>query len=246
MNRAQTVINTIKTRGMAMGMPSTAPVGVVSSFGSDSVVDEKNRDIIWIANTDAIDLEREVVVPEGGDGKGYFFKNRKIFVDHDYRIQCAIGVLRSAVLTTDAMGRSAWRVRAHILSLEGNPLPDDVLTFAREAGGIGSSIGFAALDAGKPTKEEAQRYTQDGEQPESIVRKWLWLELSATAIPMNVTCQSLSDPTYDQRALNTLDELVTKSKIKRASAVALGLPTTPVRRAFAAFDSPRRAVVELG
>jgi hypothetical protein len=56
------------------------------------------------------------------------------------------------------------------------------------AGTLAMSIGFEALDWGDPTQEEQRLYPGI----ESIVRRWKALEVSYTALPMNVTCRQVS------------------------------------------------------
>lgn len=215
------------------GLGEKAAIGIVGSFGTEVSVDESNnnRDIICIANTADIDLDSEVVVPEGLDGKEYFFKNKKIFVDHRYEFSNCVGMMRSARLAKTMTGTTGWMVRFRVLSMPGNDLPDAVLTCAREGFGPGFSIGFEAIDYGKPTAEEMKAYSQTGKQLDSVVRKSKWLELSATMIPCNVSCQGQAK--VDEKALAGLDELLTKGRISRKSAVLLGLPEAPKRKFFA-------------
>lgn len=206
------------------GLADDAPVGIVSSFGTvEEVTDDRN--LVLVATTDDIDLDNEVVVPAGLRGEGYFFRNRKIFVDHRYDLGSAVGKLRSAVPFPSPKNQRGWRIRVHIAK---GPLGDDVLTVAREIG-IGASIGFTPIDYGKPTADEVKRYGRDGKTPKSIVRSAEWLETSVTAMPCNVACQGWAAVTDDRKAAE-LDALVVKGRIARASAVALGLPATPVRK----------------
>lgn len=203
-----------------------ALIGVRGSFGKDVEVDTSkgNRDIIVVANTDDIDLDDEVVVPSGAD-TSYFFKNGKIFVDHWYDTDRCVASLRKAMAYPSPGDHRAWRVRMRVMETE---LGEDVLTIARESG-IGSSIGFEPVSYGPPTEEESKRYDRGNGPPRSVARKWKWLELSLTCMPCNVACQG-GVARVDETRSAVLDELVTKGRIKRASAVAFGLPTTPKRR----------------
>ena len=195
-----------------------AKVGIVSSFGKTAEVERKSRIIKWVANTSDIDMEDEVVVPEGLDPSRYFDKNRAIFLDHRYETMYKIGNMRSRALVMGADGRKQWHVHAFIYPTE---LGNAVWTMAEEGGGMPCSIGFSAVDWGQPTPEEAKRYKQRDLAPRSIVRKADWIELSATAIPMNVSCQgTIGEP--DKRALTRIDELVTKGRITRDAAIAMG------------------------
>lgn len=201
-------------------LDDSAAVGVVGVFGKDARVDRDNRDIVVMATTDDMDLEREVVVPEGAD-TGYFFRNRSIFVDHQYTADRMIGKLRSAAPRYKPDGtQKGWLIRVHVLDLPNNPLPDDILTAAEH--GIGASIGFEAKEYGPPTEQEMARFKS---QPRSVIRKWHWLETSLTFMPCNVACQS-QVATVDDTRQAVLDELVTKGKIRRESARLLGLRDT--------------------
>lgn len=126
---------------------------------------------VFIANTADVDLDNEVVVPAGADTT-YFFKNRTIFLDHDYTKPVAR--LRYASLKG-----GKWVVNMTFgrtpLALEAKANVDDGVV-------NGSSIGFIPTDYGRPTAEEVKAYGPH----ESIVRTWEWLELSLTGLPCNV------------------------------------------------------------
>ena len=57
----------------------------------------------------------------------------------------------------------------------------DVATLVAEGVVRGVSVGYVATDFGRPTPEEVEQYGD----LRSIVRKWLWLELSVTPMPCN-------------------------------------------------------------
>jgi hypothetical protein len=142
------------------------------------------RDIIVRANTAAIDCENEVVVPEGAS-LGYLEKNRKVFFEHRYNYpEDCIGAIRRGY---PKLVDGEWMVRIGVSRCEaGDRLLRDAADF-----GIGVSIGFDALDYGPPTDDEIKRYG-GGVPFRSIVRKWEWIELSVTAMPCNVECQSIA------------------------------------------------------
>ncbi len=214
-----TTLETINLMRKRAGLADDAKVGIAGSFSKSSeVVSSKGRVISWIANTDDIDMEDEVVIPEGLDPTRYFDKNRAIFLDHRYETMYKIGVMRTRSLEQGPDGRNRWKVNAYIFPSE---LGNAVWAMAEETGGMPCSIGFSAIDYGTPTKEEAKRYEQRSVKPRSIVRKADWIELSATAIPMNVSCQGLiGEP--DMRTLSMIDTLMSKSKITRKAALMLG------------------------
>ena len=132
-----------------------------------------------------------------------------------------MGVLRQATPFPSSKDHRAWRVIMQLHKLDGNPLPDDILTMAKE-GGIGVSIGFEPTDFGPPTDDESKAYTRKGKTPRSVVRSWRWLELSVTALPCNVSCRS--DAMHeDDSKMGMLDNMLTKGLIQRETAAAFGL-----------------------
>ena len=227
--RANRILGNIRKHNNLTG---DAKVGVIACFGSNVQVKNggrgQERDIIAIANTDDIDLDREVVVPSGADTR-YFERNRAIFCDHNYDIANCIGALRSLSPYPSKQEQRGWKVHFRVSKLPNNPLPDDILALARE-GILGVSLGFEPMDYGRPTSNEVERYTKDSEEPRAIVRTWRWLELSTTCMPCNISCrtQLATDGGTEQR-MAKLDELVTKSIIRRESAIALGLPAKEKR-----------------
>lgn len=197
-----------------------------------------DRNITLIANTDDIDMQREVVLPAGAVTT-YFDQNKSIFVDHDYRWQSLVGKMRNISPYPSAKNHKQWRVQVAILELQASPICNDILTVAREWG-IGSSIGFEGLEGGPPTPEEMKAFPAKGALGlEWVTRKWLWLELSVTAMPCNVPCQSVGE--REEKTAAYLDDAVVKGRISRKGAVAMGLPGTAERKLHAA--APRRTVV---
>lgn len=193
------IVDRIKAHAESRGHVCKGPVGVVSTFSKEMRVDEPNRDVVAMATTDDLDLEEEVVVPSGAD-ISYFQKNRKVFCDHTYDTLSAIGVLRNL-----KRHDNGWLARIHVPESPDNALVSHVLALAK-AEGIGLSIGFEALDFGRPTADESKKYPG----AKSIVRTWRWIELSFTALPANVACQSRAMVRDDSKAANARNFL-TKS-----------------------------------
>ena len=181
-----------------------------------------NRDLEVIANTADIDLDREVVEPAGAV-MDYFDKNKAIFLDHRYEAEYVVGKMRtvSQVLQDDKV--VGWKIRVRMAPTE---LASDVIKMVNAGQAPGASVGFEPLDRSAPTDEEAKRYTKGGEAPESVVRRWHWLETSLTWMPCNVACQATGAPEVDEAKMTALDGLVTKGVIRRSTAAALGLPVT--------------------
>lgn len=202
------------------------PVGIWSNVKANAEAFE-TRDskpaIKGIATTDDVDADDEVVMPEGIDTASYLMANRKYFVDHRYDVRNTIGVIRSMnpFPTAKAGAQRGWQYVAELTFGLGAGLAEDVYTIAK-AGGIGTSIAFKALDWGSPTADEKKKYPRAS----SVVRKSVAVELSATAMPCNVACQS-GAMTIDEKRLGILDGLVTKSLISRESAMALAPEFSP-------------------
>lgn len=212
-------------------------IGVVSSFGRGAEIvtkDDRTRDILVTANTGDIDLDNEVVVPAGAN-TAYFERNKMIFADHLYDLDKVAGKMRQLQKYPSDTEHKSWRVRAHI---NDNPIGNTVRTIVEETGQIGVSIGFIAKDYGAPTDDERKAYkAADGSSPQSVVREWDWFELSFTALPCNVACQSMAvtqGKSVDM--LDAVDQLVTKGMIDRESASLLGMPITPKRKFHATTD----------
>lgn len=183
--------------------------------------DAKNpRDIVVTANTDDIDLDAEVVVPSGADTRHYR-ANGANFLDHKYDFPHHIGFMRSLKQSDD--GR-AWINRSQIFSNLKSPLADDLLVVAATAG-IGSSIGYEELEGSPPNEKDPVRY----QKAAWVTRKWSMIELSFTAMPCNVACHGGAESAADaEKCWGILDNLVTKSRIKRETARAFGLPDRTV------------------
>lgn len=222
------------------GIRDESTMGVVSSFGkgAEVVTKDNTRDILVTANTGDIDLEKEVVIPSGAD-TSYFHRNGMIFADHKYDLEQVAGKMRRLDKYPSDTDHKSWRVRATVAN---NPIGNTVMTIVRETGQIGVSIGFVAKDFGPPDEAEKKAYSKDGQSPRSVVREWDWFELSFTALPCNVACQSMA-VTQGKSAdmMDAVDRLVTKGLIDRNSAHLLGMPITPERK-FHAVSDPRPTV----
>lgn len=128
---------------------------------------------LWmVANTGAVDLDGEVVIPAGAD-TSYFFKHGPIFYDHRWG-EPPVAKLRSA----RNVGDTRWECHVGFNSL---PFSKDVLYLVREGFITGCSVGFVPTEYGSPTKEELAKYGPH----ERTIRKWKWLELSITPMPCN-------------------------------------------------------------
>jgi phage head maturation protease len=129
-----------------------------------------------------VDLEREVVLPSGLNVTDYLLQNRNLFVDHNYDVCSSVAVCRDMVM--DSRG---WKCYGSFHDDLTNPYVRACIALAK-AGTLAMSIGFEALDYGAPTPEERAAYPG----VECVVRKARVLEVSYTAMPMNVTCRQIA------------------------------------------------------
>lgn len=205
--------------------------GFTPAFTKVTDPNDGAEDYIAIANTADIDLDDEVVVPGGAD-LTYINKNRQLFADHVYDLSSVAGSIRYFKAYPSPADHSAWQVR---IKLNSTPIGQTARTIIRETGHIGLSIGFMARDYGPPSEAEVKAYSKGGKKPRSIVRAWDWFELSVTALPCNVSCQTGAVVTNEKRLVD-LVELVRKGTLDRACAAALGIPVEPERRVFRVHD----------
>ena len=217
------IIERIKSRHPEL---TDKTVGVVGMLGKAETVDPESRNLWVVANTDGIDCDEEVVIPAGAD-TSYFDANKAIFVDHCYSLHDTVGTARKIVRSFVGVRQTGWKVHAHVYQLSNNRLGDDILTIAK-SGTIGVSVGFEPMDWGRPTPDEAKSYASGGKSPESIVRKWRWVELSFTAMPCNVSCRSQESRVLEGNAAS-IDSLLTKGLIHKSSAEALGFRVKPMK-----------------
>ena len=252
MTRAEEIIQSIRRKNP--WLKESDPVGVVGSFCKTAESDKAkgNNDIIVVANTDDIDLEDEVVRPSGLDGRRYFYKNAKLFIDHNYDFGSGVAAFRSAIpmrgttkMAEPGEDQTGWRVRARVVA--NTQFAGDLMTWVDSGEGVGSSIGFKPDDWGQPTDAETRRYSKGAKRPRSIVRTSDWLELSYTLMPMNVACQTgkSMEMADTDRLLGKLDEMLTKSQVSRVFASAFGLGTIRPARSVHPVDSRPKRVVRL-
>lgn len=181
------------------------------------------RIIDVLATTDAVDLDREVVVPSGCDMSVYN-QNKRNFLDHDYRFEKHVATMRSCVPWPNAKNFRGWKNRSQVLAGLSHPFADDLLTVAQQAG-IAASIGFELVSGSPPMDTDPPSY----QEAEYVVRACRVIELSFTAMPCNMACQSTDEmPAKDlEQRMAALEELAVKGRKKGGialdSAIALGL-----------------------
>jgi hypothetical protein len=220
-------------------LKADAPVGIVSSFGTEQSVNTNSRSLWVTATTSDIDLDKEVVVPVGAD-TSYFFRVGSCYIDHQYDFGSCVGKLRSAQPIVSNGEQTGWKCHIGILPLTKSPYADDVLVMAQN-GGVGVSIGFNATDVGKPSVDEMKRYKQGALVPRSIVRSWNWMETSITMMPCNMQALQLGYgqgmekaakelDTLIRKRLDSVDNLLTSGRISAQTAEAFGFQRSDRRK----------------
>lgn len=179
---------------------------------------DADREIVMVANTDDVDSDGEVVVPDGALQDSYFFDNRNVFVDHEVEESFAVAKVRSWYKRPASGQARRWEVR---MKFGTHPVAEAMWQIARD-GLFGSSVGFLRLRAGPPSPDEKSvpRWTT----ARSFVRAWNWVELSVTCLPCNAKCQTIGVEEMADAKAAMLDGMVCKSRIRREAAYALGLP----------------------
>lgn len=184
-------------------------------------------EILALATTADIDLEGEVVVPEGLDPSP-FQKNKTVYLNHNYwDREAMVGSMRNVKLDK---GRGGWLVRVKMAS---TPSAQETLTLIEEEVINGGSIGFERIDSGALTEEEVEKYGPAN----MITRKGRWFEWSVTAMPCNpFALIQRGAPVLSDEKAGALDNLVRKGRVSLEFAKLVGLP--PERA-----GKPRRILV---
>lgn len=213
-----TIIESIKTR---YALDDDAHVGV-RWFNAEKQFDDSQRLVTAIATTDAVDLVDEVVLPEGAmvdkDGKPFYANT--ILLNHDPNRP--VGKIRTARLDKSVNG---WVVQFTLASTE---LGRDTYTLLKEGVIGGTSIGFRAQDWGRPSQKEVDRYGPIA----SIIRKWLWLELSVTPTPCNPEAMvtDVKSLTISEEVARELNRMAASGYIAHKTLDSLGVQKTDVRK----------------
>lgn len=187
--------------------------------GLKTETDSGKNDIVGIATNDTVDSSNEVVLPEGAD-LSYINSYKNLYADHYYGISAIIGVLRS-LKPYKGGNIKGWEFRAALHKGMSYGVAEDLMIVLENGGDVGASIGFDALEYSSPNAKELEAYPG----AECIIRRWKWIELSLTAMPCNMTCGAMLAPAQmEEKRYTFLEGLLSKGKIRRESAHALGLP----------------------
>lgn len=177
-------------------------------------IDRDQRIVKGIVTTDSPDLDDEVVVPDGLDMSYFPGRVKAVYLNHNYS-DLPVATCRRLVKADRGMYCSTFITKRGI--------GDDLLTAIEEEAVRGFSIGFKVLEATSPSPEEQRRY---GAAVDTVIRRAKLLEYSIVSMPANP---------------DALMSLVGKSKIRRASAVAFGMPDSAERKMFRA--NPIRTIM---
>lgn len=165
-------------------------------------------------NTATVDLDGEVVLPEGMDPSYFPEQHRAVYLNHNYS-ERPIGKCRSIHATRAG-------IKA-LTALARTPEGYAIATMINEGVIRGLSIGFRRLDCGSPTPEEGKKYA--GVQ--YMTRTWKAIEYSVTAMPCNPDAE-IATKSRDAY-LSGLDRLAGKS-IPLDIAYKFGLPPPRSKR----------------
>jgi len=159
------------------------------------------------ATTNAVDLEGEVIIPEGIDYRTYYYDkskptNKTMFVDHEYDTMSAVGMCRNLKLTPRGLICQGRLIKGGV-----NQKRDWVELLAKQHS-ICHSVVCKRLETGPPTKDE-QRIFPNATR---ITRRSLLIEISYTPLPMNGECQGYAVPIEDEGG--TIGEPAAKTRRK--------------------------------
>lgn len=190
-------------------------VGIFGSFGSKATTVEqppgKPLEIVAWATTSDVDMDGEVLVPEGMDTQSYLGKNKNMFYEHE--MDLPVAVMRSMTLHAG----KGWKVRAQMLNLD-TDYAKAVKALA-EAGTLGLSVGFILQKGAPPTETETKAFPG----VEYMLHKTLAVEISATAHPCNVSCRTTEVREVSEAKSHLAREVLTKGKFSPRIMEALNL-----------------------
>jgi hypothetical protein len=174
-------------------------------FDCKQVEVNSGTEIEGIATTDSIDCDDEVVLPSGVDWSVMRSSYKAMYADHMYGVENIVATLRNVNEAVAPDGSVGWKVRARMMPDAYSPRVTQVKELAAR-GAVGLSIGFVAIDRGKPTREESELYPG----ARSIVRKARVFEVSFTAMPCNLSCSGVA--VVDEGKASVMRELVRKGQ----------------------------------
>lgn len=168
------------------GLKAAESVGIAGLTCKETMTSDTERDVEVVMTAADTDMDDEVVLTGGADTT-YFMSmgQKKVFIDHRYDMSSNVGVVRWINPFPNAQNPTALKARVHLYKNLKDPMTDDLLERIKQ-GGMGLSIGFIPTEITMPTVDERKMYPN----AERIIRKWKMLEVSFTALPCNVKCQT--------------------------------------------------------
>lgn len=153
------------------------------ALSAEMSVTEGERAFIAKITSNAVDRDREVLMPEGLI-KTEFEQNPVLFYGHDYirdPKSLPIGQVVSLKRFPDywlAKSVMAERPDNHV----GEWFPDTVFSLIQQGVIRGVSVGFEPVDSRAPTKKDKEMF---GEDVQKVYRRWKLLELSVAPLMAN-------------------------------------------------------------
>jgi hypothetical protein len=173
--------------------------------------------------TSDVDMDREVVVPDGVDDTAYWVPTgRNVYADHAYEVREVAARTRTHGLVRGIDGKNYWEANVVLLRNKYGDAIREILD-ADPEGGIGTSIGFIPKARRTPTPDEVKRYG-NGKAFDTIVPACTMLEFSITAAPCNPHAMAYWDGERGTKRFNAIDSLLRKDRISRSAVVDLGFP----------------------
>jgi len=223
-----------------LGLAESDPLGMFGTYGEGTEITESpdgGMTLKMVITTDAVDLDGDIVNPDGADWSYWEKLGYPFYVDHEYEIDNIAGRGRPKSLKLVKLGgMSGWTISVGVRKTEEGMA---IASIVRDFGQIGASIGFKALEYRQPNAEESKRFGVSGIKASRVITKWLGLETSFTMMPCNPTAGGKAE-----KMLNELDRMVTKGAITLKAAHALGLPEKV--KAETRTDAPKRRIIWCG
>lgn len=179
-------------------------------------------------NTDTIDRDSEVVVPQGMNSK-QFERNPIVFYNHDHTLPVGKVV---------ALERMAGAIKATVQLLMrpaeyiGEFFPDFVRACIEQGVVKGVSIGFSRINGGgrQATKADAEKY---GDDVRYVTSKWELLELSVAPLMAN-----------PDALIHAVGKTFSNSTVKRWTGIDIVSPS-PKKRVMV-IETPSDEVIIAG
>ena len=152
----------------------------VKAFSADMSILGDSRAFIAKITSDAVDRDREVLLPDGMDATD-FEKNPVVFFGHDYT-KLPVGKVTSLKRNGDhwlAKVQMAERPEGH----DGEWVPDTIFSLIKQGVIRGVSVGFEITSLrDRPTPADREKF---GDTVRGVISRWKLMELSIAPLPAN-------------------------------------------------------------